>query len=154
MSLFLDTNVVIYAFDRSESTKQRLALAILESDHRLVVSTQVLLETWWVLTRRLATPMPEDYAINVLDELSQLPVVQADTSLVMRAVQSSRRWRLAVWDAMILEAARSAGCKKVLTEDLQHGMDFAGVIVENPFLGGRSGARLEELGKSGSPDKG
>ena len=137
MSLFLDTNVVAYAFDRSEPMKQQRALTILEAEHRLVVSTQVLLETWWVLTRRLAPPMPEDDAEIVLDELSKLPVVQADTSLVMRAVQSSRRWQLALWDAMILEAARSAGCEKVLTEDLQHGMDFAGVVVENPFLGGR-----------------
>jgi predicted nucleic acid-binding protein len=38
---------------------------------------------------------------------------------------------------MILEAARSAGCTTVLTEDLQHGMDFDGVIIENPFLGDR-----------------
>ncbi len=136
MSLFLDTNVVVYAFDRSEPAKQQMALEIFESVHRLVVSTQVLLETWWVLTRKLPTPMREDDASRVINELARLPVVQTDSALVVRAINTSRRWQLAVWDAMILEAARSAACEGVLTEDLQHGMNYEGVTIENPFLEG------------------
>jgi predicted nucleic acid-binding protein len=53
--------------------------------------------------------------------------------MVRRAIDTSRRFRIAVWDAMILEAARSAGSDRVLTEDLQAGQDFDGVTVENPF---------------------
>lgn len=136
MSLFLDTNVVVYAFDRSEPAKQQVALEIFESVQRLVVSTQVLLETWWVLTRKLPTPMQEDDAAQVINELARLPVVQADSALVVRAINTSRRRQLAVWDAMILEAARSAACETVLTEDLQHGMTFGDVTIENPFLEG------------------
>lgn len=134
MSAFLDTNVVVYAFDTADPVKQEAAIALLESDRRLVVSTQVVLEAWWVLTRRLARTLPEDEAIAVIDELCRLPVVTTDVEMVRRAIDSSRRFRIAVWDALIIEAARSAGCDRVLSEDLQAGQDFDGITIENPFL--------------------
>ena len=135
MSAFVDTNVVVYAFDSGDPEKQRIAIGVLESARRLVVSTQVLLETWWVLTRRLERPLSEDVAAEVIDKLSRLPVVTTDTELVGRAIATSRRFGLAVWDALIVEAARSSGCDRVLTEDLQAGQEFDGVVVENPFAG-------------------
>jgi len=133
MSAFVDTNVVVYAFDTADSQKQQAAIAVLESDRRLVVSTQVLLEVWWVLTRRLAVPLAEGQAVVVIDELCRLPVVTTDVEMVRQAIDTSRRFRIAVWDAMIIEAARSAGCDRVLTEDLQAGQDFDGITIENPF---------------------
>ena len=133
MSSFVDTNVVVYAFDRADTAKQRTAIELLESDRRLVLSTQVLLECWWVLTRRLAEPLEEPQASRVIDELSELPVVATDPQLVKQAIQTSRRFKVAVWDALIIEAARAAGCTTVLSEDLQTGQDFDGVRVENPF---------------------
>jgi predicted nucleic acid-binding protein len=133
MSDFLDTNVVVYAFDTADPEKQRAAIDVLESGRRLVVSTQVLLEAWWVLTRRLEQPLSEDAASEVIDQLCRLPVVSTDADLVRRAINTSRRWQLAVWDALIVEAARSSGCDRILTEDLHHGQDFDGVRVENPF---------------------
>ena len=133
MSDFLDTNVVVYAFDTADPEKQLAAIGALESGRRLVVSTQVLIETWWVLTRRLERPLSVDAASEVIDELCRLPVVSTDAALVRRAITTSRRWQLAVWDALIVEAARSSGCDRILTEDLQDGQDFDGVTVENPF---------------------
>jgi len=133
MSAFLDTNVVVYALDTADPVKQEAAIALLESDRRLVVSTQVVLEAWWVLTRRLARTLPEDETIAVIDELCRLPVVTTDVEVARRAIATSRRFRIAVWDALIIEAARSAGCDRVLTEDLQGGQDFDGITIENPF---------------------
>ena len=133
MSVFLDTNVVVYAFDGADPDKQRIAIEVLEAGDRLIVSTQVLLETWWVLTRRLAVPLDEDHASKVIDELCALPVVSTDPELVRRAIEAGRRFKIAIWDALIIEAARAGGCRRVLSEDLQSGQDFEGVVVENPF---------------------
>ena len=133
MSTFLDTNVVVYAFDRADPEKRARAIAILEEGKRLVVSTQILLETWWVLTRRLAEPLGEEEASMVIETLTQLPVVNTDPELIQRAIRTSRETGIAIWDAMIIEAARSGGCNRVLSEDLQHGRDFGGVVVENPL---------------------
>ena len=134
MNYFIDTNVVVYAFDRADPSKQHLAIEVLEGDDRLVLSTQVLLEAWWVLTRRLAEPLGESDAAEVIDRLSKLPVVSTDTQLVGQAIDTSRRFEIAIWDALIIEAARAAGCKTVLSEDLQAGQNFDGVTVENPFV--------------------
>jgi predicted nucleic acid-binding protein len=133
MSVLVDTNVIVYAFDTADTIKQQLAIALLESGQRLVVSTQVLLEVWWVLTRRLARPLSEAEAGAIVDELCRLPVVTTDVEMVRRSIDTARRFRLAVWDAMIIEAARTAGCDRVLSEDLQAGQDFDGVSIENPF---------------------
>ena len=133
MSLFLDTNVVVYAFDRADPAKQRIAIDVLEASERLVVSTQVLLESWWVLTRKLSDPLDENQASEVIDQLCALPVVSTDPQLVRQAIQTSRRFEIAVWDALIIEAARAAGCRRVMSEDLHSGQDFDGVVIENPF---------------------
>ncbi len=133
MSFFVDTNVVVCAFDRADPTKQRIAIEVLEGAERLVLSTQVLLETWWVLTRRLAEPLEENQASEVIDRLCELPVVSTDPHLVRQAIATSRRFNIAIWDALIIEAARTAGSKNILSEDLQTGQDFDGVTVENPF---------------------
>ncbi|MDX2437369.1 MAG: PIN domain-containing protein [Acidobacteriota bacterium] len=134
MNYFVDTNIVVYAFDQADPSKQRTTIEILEGTDRLVLSTQVLLETWWVLTRRLAEPLDESEAAEVINRLTELPVVSTDPQLVKQAVDTGRRFNIAIWDALIIEAARAAGCKRVLSEDLQAGQDFNGVTVENPFV--------------------
>ncbi len=134
MSSFVDTNVVVYAFDLADPPKQRVAIEILEKGDRLVLSTQVLLETWWVLTRRLANPLEDSQASEVIDRLSELPVVSTDPQLVTQSIETARRFDIAIWDALIIEAARAAGCTTVLSEDLQAGQDFDGVTVANPFV--------------------
>jgi predicted nucleic acid-binding protein len=47
---------------------------------------------------------------------------------------AAQRYQLALWDALIVEAARDARCECLLSEDLQNLKDFDGVLVENPFL--------------------
>ncbi len=133
MRTFLDTNVVVYAFDLADTRRQRLAVEVLESDRDLVISTQVLLEAWWVLTRKLASPLSAEVARDVIEQLGQLPVVSTDRQLVLAAIDTAQTSQITIWDALIIEAARSAGCSRVLSEDLQHGQDFGGVAVENPF---------------------
>ncbi len=54
--------------------------------------------------------------------------------LVQQALATAARWRISYWDAAIVEAARIGNCPIVLSEDLQPGMNFAGVTVRNPFV--------------------
>ena len=93
MSSFVDTNVVVYAFDRADPTKQRIAIEVLEGGERLVLSTRVLLETWWVLTRRLAEPLEVNQASEIIARLCELPVVSTDPQLVKQAIDTGRRYK-------------------------------------------------------------
>lgn len=136
VAVFLDTNVVVYAYDRDEPAKREVARAILAADDdELWVSTQVLTEFYWVVTRRLASPLAEAQAAEVVDGLVQLFVVGATAALVTSAIGLSRGRQLPLWDALIVRAAQAGGCERVLSEDFQDGARFDDLRVENPFAG-------------------
>jgi predicted nucleic acid-binding protein len=131
---FLDTNIVLYAYDQNEAVKREVARGVLsEASEPLVVSTQVLAEFYWVATRRLARPLTEAQAADVVSALAELTVVGADAELIHSAIGLARERQIAFWDALIVRAAQVAGCDQLLSEDLQDGGQFGEVRVANPF---------------------
>ena len=131
MTTFADTNVVAYALDRTDAAKHKTARALLGRSPRPRTSPQVLRETYVVATSKLG--MSADDAAAAVGALSSTVAVVEDAALVLLAIASARRWQISLWDALIVEAARRAGADTLLSEDLQHGMDFDGVVVHNPF---------------------
>jgi predicted nucleic acid-binding protein len=128
---FADTNVVTYALDDAEPAKQQVARAVLATSPRPRTSPQVLRELYVVACSKLGLGSAE--AAAAVRALAPTVAVVEDTALVQLAVASAGRWRISLWDALIVEAARRAGATRLLSEDLQHGMDFEGILVENPF---------------------
>lgn len=133
-SSFIDTNVLVYAFDGSDPVKQRTARRVLEESTSIVLSTQVLLEFFVVVTRKLTPPVPEQLAADAVAELARLRVIPTDEHLVLRAVTTSITEQISVWDAMIIEAAAEAGCDRILTEDLHTGSTIRDVEIVDPFV--------------------
>ena len=134
--VFLDTNVLVYAYDASEPVKRARARRLLAEVEDAVVSTQVLAELYVALTRvggGVKPPVAPADAEAAVTSLSELTVVVVDAPLVLAAVRRARRSRLSLWDAMIVEASLAANCDRLLTEDLQHGQRFGDLAVENPF---------------------
>ena len=135
MTSFVDTNILLYAVDRSEPEKGRRAVALLEERaDDLVLSAQVLSEFYAVATRRLPQPLSEAEAAAYIDDLERLPIVAIDLGVVRDGIRLSREAQLSYWDGLIIAAAREAGCDVVVTEDLSHGATVGGVRIENPFL--------------------
>ncbi len=99
----------------------------------LTLSTQVLAEFYWVTTRRLAKPLTEAQAAEIVDALSELHVIGADSSLVVSAIALARQRRISSWDALIVRAAQLGACDRLLSEDLQDGAQFGQLRIENPF---------------------
>ena len=135
-SAFVDTHVVVYAFDDDEPVKQEQARSLLagpDAPTTLVLSTQVLAEFYVTVTRKLARPLSAADAAQAVALLAELPVVGADRTSVLEAVDLARAHQLSLWDAQIVQAAAAADCATLLTEDLTHGAVLAGVRVENPF---------------------
>ncbi|MBM4365230.1 MAG: PIN domain-containing protein [Deltaproteobacteria bacterium] len=135
--VFLDTNVLVYAMDDDEPAKQARARALISaaSAESHVVSPQVLQEFYNAVTRKLARPVPVDAAAQAVRVLARLTVVPADAALVLAAIDLHRRHQVSLWDALVMQAALTAGCERLLTEDLQDGFRLAGLTVENPFRG-------------------
>lgn len=133
-SSFIDTNVLVYAFDGSDPVKQRTARRVLEESTSIVLSTQVLLKFFVVVTRKLTPPVPEQLAADAVAELARLRVIPTDEHLVLRAVTTSITEQISVWDAMIIEAAAEAGCDRILTEDLHTGSTIRDMEIVDPFV--------------------
>ena len=132
---FVDTNVLLYAVSTAadEQRKRQVATALLD-DRDLVLSAQVLQEFYVQATRATrADRMAFEDAELFVESMTRHRVVPVTAGIVRAAMEMCRRHQLSYWDAAIVAAARVADCDVVLTEDLQHGQDLDGVVVENPF---------------------
>jgi len=132
---FVDTNVLLYAIsaDPEERAKREEANTILAA-RDLVLSAQVLQEFYVQATRRSRPDrLTHPQAAGLVESFMRFNVVEITGGLVLAALAARERFEISYWDAAILEAARAAGCEVLLSEDLGHGQDYAGVRVENPF---------------------
>lgn len=133
---FVDTNVLVYAHDRSETRRQPLAEALLEdlwARRAGRLSTQVLQEFYAVATRKLDPPMSRGEARDIVAQYAAWPVVVTDPALILTASALEEEHGLSFWDALIVVAARRCGATQIATEDLQDGREIGGIRIANPF---------------------
>jgi predicted nucleic acid-binding protein len=135
--VFVDTNVLVYAYDASAGPKREAAKKLLidlwESGLG-VISTQVIQEFFVTVTRKLPKRMDSHVARNVVEDLLKWDVVIVDGPMMLDAIDLQIRQPVSFWDALIIAAAVRRGCGFLLSEDLKHGMKIHGVTVRNPFL--------------------
>ena len=137
MKAFVDTNVLVYAYDRAAGSKHVRARELLEelwTSGRGVLSTQVLQEFYVNVLRKTRPRVPpEDARTLVADYLAWDPVVN-DGAAVLEALDASRRHQRSYWDALVVVAAARSGASVMYSEDFNHGQRFGSVQVLNPFL--------------------
>jgi predicted nucleic acid-binding protein len=133
--VFVDTNVFLYALDQADLKKQAAARAWrteLWKNRLGRISFQVLQEFYVKATRKWPETR-DDVRAEIKDLLSWQPVV-IEAAILERGWKIQDRFQLSFWDALIVAAAKSVGCRYLLTEDLQTGQDLDGVLIVNPFL--------------------
>lgn len=132
--VFLDSNVLLYACSSAAADAEKQEKAerlILDTDFAL--SAQVLQEFVANAVRKKALGISERGIDATLELSGHVPVLPVTRELVMSAIILRRRFQLSHWDAAILAAAQELGCQTLYTEDLNHGQDYDGVRVINPF---------------------
>ena len=131
---FLDTNILLYAYDLDAPTKRVVALRFVEqawtAPGETAISVQVLQEMHVNLEKR---GVARAKAGQIIRDYAQWTVVDNTLDLLLSAVDEQTRWKISLWDALILAAARAAGATELITEDLNHGQDYGGVRAINPF---------------------
>lgn len=132
----MTANVLVYNRDASERAKQKQARAWI--DHLWAtrsgrLSYQVLVEFYVTVTVKLDPGLDPEAAENEVRELCTWQPVVVDWQVLEGAWSIRRRFSLSWWDALIVEAAKMADCRYLLTEDLQSGQDLGGLEVVNPF---------------------
>jgi len=133
---FLDANVLVYAYDPTNSRKQRLSRDLLRKalGGEMVWSAQVLAEFAATLLHKMSPRAKPEDVIAVLDTLAPVRVIPQDEDMVRRAVKAHATYGLHFWDGMIVAAAERGGCGRIWSEDFNPGQTYFGVTVENPFL--------------------
>jgi predicted nucleic acid-binding protein len=135
---FVDTNVLVYAFDKSLSPtpKKEIAARLIEElmeQDRLRVSTQILQELFVTLTRKVARRCSTEETLAILDALTVWPLQLVDYSVIHAAAGLAAQVKISFWDALIVVAAARSGAKVLYTEDLNDGQEIFGVRIRNPF---------------------
>jgi len=133
---FVDTNILVYAYDRGAVSKHDVASGLLQdlwhSGHGLV-STQVLQEFYVNVRRKARKPISIDEARALItDYLSWEPIVN-DGAAILDAIDIENRYQLSFWDALIVAAAQNGNASMIYSEDFNHGQRFDSVVVRNPF---------------------
>lgn len=131
---FLDTNVLVYAATGSGAPEKRAKANELVRRSNFAISTQVLQEFYWVVTRKPAVRLTPARAMDWIEQLLEVSLVIVDPELIKAAALMSVRFQIAYWDAAILAAAERAHAPIVYTEDLNHGQFYGPVRVVNPFV--------------------
>lgn len=138
MRVALDTNVLAYAEGVNGAERRGAALTLV---HRLpqeatVIPVQVLGELFNVLVRK-AGKSRSDAREALLSWRDAFPVIETSSEIMLTAIDLATDHQFGVWDAVILSAASQAGCRLLLSEDLQAEFTWGGVTVVNPFTSPR-----------------
>lgn len=134
MKAFFDSNVLVYALASDDRPRRLIALKLVEEHSRagsLVLSTQVLMETYNVLTRKKRALGADARASLRL--LARHEIVALGASAALNAMALAEQHKLSSWDALIIQAAIESGCNTLFSEDMQAGRRFDEVEIVNPF---------------------
>ena len=127
---FFDTNVLVYLM-LDDDAKAETAEKLIANGG--TISVQVLNEIANVGRRKRQRSWAEVRALlGTLTEL--LHVEPLTTAIHVLGVGLSERYRIAVYDAMIVAAALSSGCDTLWSEDMQDGLVIEKqLVIRNPF---------------------
>ena len=134
MRVALDTNILVYAEGLNGLIKKQATLELVQKlpQDLIVLPAQVLGELFNVLVRR-AERSPEEARSSVLSWRDSYDVADTTAKIVIAATDLASQHRLGIWDSVILATAADAGCRLLLSEDMQDGFTCTGVTVANPF---------------------
>jgi len=134
---FVDTNILIYAHDQTTGIKHDRARKLLEQlwdSGQGVLSTQILQELCINLRRKVARPLPIDDIRRLLEDYLSWEIVVNTPNSVLQALDLEARYKISFWDALVLQAAETAGVSILYSEDLATGQQYGTFRVENPLL--------------------
>jgi predicted nucleic acid-binding protein len=134
---FVDTNILLYAYDFEAGMKHKIAAEVLRGLWRNdagALSTQVLQEFYVNVTAKISKPISPAQARTIISRYRVWPLEENNADSILRASEIQERFRLSFWDALIVAAAVKSGAKTLLSEDLNAGQVIEVVKIMNPLL--------------------
>ena len=135
--IFLDTNVIVYAHDRSSGKKNTIAMEIMEylwDEKKGVISVQVMQEFYVCVTTKILKPLPLKVAGKILEYLLNWDLIINDEYITIKAINLQEKYRFSFWDSLIVQSAIQSQAYTLFSEDLSDGQIIENVKIVNPFV--------------------
>jgi predicted nucleic acid-binding protein len=135
---FVDTNILVYAHDRSAGVKHQRAQVLLEqlwNSGQGVLSTQVLQELCVNLRKKVRVPLPVEAVRLLIQDYATWEVVSNTPESIIQALYIETRYKTSFWDALILQAAERAGASILYSDDLAAAQHYGSIQIVNPLIG-------------------
>lgn len=133
---FVDTNILVYAYDVSAGKKHEIAKELLKElwdTRRGCLSTQVLQEFYVTITKKVKKPLSSSQASQIISDLGVWKLDTPDVGDILEAIKISQRYMISFWDSLIICSAINLNCDIIWSEDLNSEQYFDKVKVINPF---------------------
>lgn len=134
---FVDTNILIYAHDRTAGHKHQLAKRLVEqlwTTHQGVLSTQILQEFCINLRRKVTPALKPERVRELLQDYLSWEIVVNTPESVLQALETELRYKISFWDALVVQAAESCGASILYSEDLARGQRIGTIRIINPLI--------------------
>ena len=134
--VFIDTNVIVYAYDQDAGRKRDLARGILADLWNAsggILSVQILQGFFVTVTKKIRSPLSAAAAREIVEDYLSWEVVPNDGESVLAAIDIQAAEKISFGDALVIAAAEKGGADILLSEDLAAGRKFGSVTVRNPF---------------------
>jgi predicted nucleic acid-binding protein len=134
--VFVDTNILVYAYDISAGEKHARAAAIIRDlwkSGRGIISTQVLQEFFVTVTKKIAKPLDSSAAKQILKDYLAWKTIVVNGGLILEAVDILIEHRYSFWDSVIIVSAIEGGAGILLSEDLSDRQKIKTLAIKNPF---------------------
>ncbi len=137
--IFLDTNILVYLFDKTEKQKQSRAKELIAeyiSGAKVIISVQVINEFINITSKKITFPISLSKQKEIIEFLNDLFIISSLTfDITLRAIETAGRYQLSYWDSLIISSALDSTCNILFSEDMQNGLLIDGKLkIVNPFL--------------------
>ena len=136
--VFLDTNLLLYAYDAGSSAKHAVAVRILEDLWKSgngILSTQVLQEFFVSVTKKIPKPLSVAVGREIVEDFLKWKIVLVEGRTILRASDlHEKQPKYAFWDSLVIQSAIEGGARWLLSEDLRDGQRIGDLTIRNPFL--------------------
>jgi predicted nucleic acid-binding protein len=134
---FLDTNIIVYSFSQLEPKKSSIARDLLQKsiDNRCgIISTQVVQEFLNVATKKFKKTLDSGASMEFLQSfLMPICDIYPSFELYCSALRIKERYLFSFYDSMIIASGLQANCNILYSEDMKHGQNINGMIIQDPF---------------------
>jgi predicted nucleic acid-binding protein len=134
--VFVDTNIIVYAYDSSAGAKHSRAAEMLKdlwNTGRGIISTQVLQEFFVTTTRKIKKPMAVPIARDIVRDFLKWKTIVVDGEVILEAIDIHTDQKYSFWDSVIIASALQGGATTLLSEDLSSSHEIKGLVIHNPF---------------------